>query len=206
MYRKLSIKLTSFLLQRKIINADDIEVYEYSIEVLTSDIVYFLIAFLTAIISKTIFESVLFFLGFLSIRKVAGGYHANSYGMCHFLFWLNQVIMILLSKFLVATYERQITFVFLIIGIICVLAFAPVENVNKPFSEQEKKKFAWLSRIIAVLTLFIITVLYFTDISFYYICIYTFGLFSVSISLGAEKIKKLKKRSVHNEEQEECRY
>lgn len=46
MYRKWSIKLTSSLLQRELINADDIEVYEYSIEVLISDIVYFLIAFL----------------------------------------------------------------------------------------------------------------------------------------------------------------
>lgn len=159
MYRKWSIKLTSSLLQREIINADDIEVYEYSIEVLISDIVYFLIAFLTAIISKTILESVLFFLGFFSVRKVAGGYHANSYGMCHFLFWLNQVIMILLSKFLIATYYRQATFLFLIIGTICILAFAPIENENKP-----------------------------------YIAIYAFGFFSVSVSLVAEKIKKLRKR------------
>lgn len=194
MYRKWSIKLTSSLLQREIINADDIKVYEYSIKVLISDIVYFLIAFLTAIISKTILESVLFFLGFFSVRKVAGGYHANSYGMCHFLFWLNQVIMILLSKFLIATYYRQATFLFLIIGTICILAFAPIENENKPFSSKEKKKFACLSRIIAVLTLFTITVLSFADVSFQYIAIYAFGFFSVSVSLVAEKIKKLRKR------------
>lgn len=193
MYRKWSIKLTSSLLQRELINADDIEVYEYSIEVLISDIVYFLIAFLTAIISKTILESVLFFLGFFSVRKVAGGYHANSYGMCHFLFWLNQVIMILLSKFLIATYYRQATFLFLIIGTICILAFAPIENENKPFLSKEKKKFACLSRIIAVLTLFTITVLSFADVSFQYIAIYAFGFFSVSVSLVAEKIKKLRK-------------
>lgn len=195
MYKILTVKLTSVLLQRKIINIDDVEIYEYSIEVLISDIVYFLIALLTAILSKTILESVMFFFGFFSIRKFAGGYHAKTYGMCHLLFWLNQVMMILLSKFMTTSYDRKITFGFLIISVICIIAFSPVENKNKPFTAKEMKKFTWLSRIVGVMTLLVVCVLNFSDISFYYICIYIFGLFSVSVSLVAERIKIFKGRS-----------
>lgn len=113
MYAKLAAYATEFFIGKKMINESEREIYIYSFDVLISDLVYFMIAFLTALISRTLFESMLFFVGFFSIRRFAGGFHASSYIRCHLLFWINQVIMVILlrvtdlSKMSILTFKTQ---------------------------------------------------------------------------------------------------
>lgn len=193
MYQKLSYKITDSLIKKNIVANEDKIVYRYSIEVFLSDILYLLIAFFTALITQSLAASIAFFIGFLSLRKFSGGYHAKTYLRCHFLFWTNQFLMIVLYHFLSPEYSKILSFVFIATSITSVLVFAPVANENKPLSKEEKSKYTWMSRTVIIFDAIIVTALSFTDINFEYVCMYTFGAFSVSVSLIAEKIKYIKR-------------
>lgn len=179
------------LLRKRIIQEEERDIYEYSIEVLFSDIIYFLVAFFTAVFTSTIFETLIFYVGFFSIRKYSGGYHANTYKVCHLLFWINQLLMILIYKIIPINSSYVFSVVLILISAFFILIFAPISNENRPFTDSERKRFSILSKTIVLLTAAIVIVLGVTNISYKYICIYAFGVFSVSISLVAEKIKKL---------------
>ena len=193
MYQKLSYKITDSLIEKNIVAEEDKIVYRYSIEVFLSDIFYLLIAFFTALITQSLAASIAFFIGFLSLRKFSGGYHAKTYLRCHFLFWTNQILMIVLYHFLLPEYSKILSFVFIAFSITSVLIFAPVANENKPLSKEEKSKYTWMSRTVIIFDTIIVTALSFTDVNFQYVCMYTFGAFSVSVSLIAEKIKYMKR-------------
>lgn len=190
MYQELSYKITSALEKQNIIDVDDEEVYKYSIEVFISDIVYFLIALLTAILTKSLLISAIYFVGFFSIRKFSGGYHAKTYMRCHFLSWLNQMLMILMFKMLPTDCYRIVSYLFVLVSFICVFLFAPVDNENKPLDEYEKKKYAFISKLIISFIVISVIVLSFTKANSQYIFVGTFGVASVSVSLIAEKIKQ----------------
>lgn len=194
MYQKVSCKITEWLILEKIISSEESEIYQYSVEVLISDFLYMSIAVLTAIITDSFIASIVFFVGFLTLRKFSGGYHASTYLRCHFLFWLNQLIMIMLYKLVSFEHSRILSLLFILISIVCVFMLAPVGNENKPLSVNEKRKYGLLSKIIILFDAAIVITLSITEVYCQYVCMYAFGVLSVSISLVAEKIKILKKR------------
>lgn len=189
MYQKFACKIAEWLLLQKVINREEIEVYQYSIEVLLSDLIYIFIAIITAIVSNSFIESIIFFTSFLTLRKFSGGYHANTYLRCHFLFWANQLIMIILYKLITPEYSRFFSLIIILLGVICIFKLAPVGSVNKPLSESEKRRYRFSSRLIIIFDATIVMILSIIGVYFQYVFIYAFGAFSVSISLVAEKIK-----------------
>lgn len=192
MYSKISRYITTKLIEDECIKSEDHEIYEYSIEVVISDFIYVIIALLTAIITKTILATILFYFGFISIRKYAGGYHADSYYKCHILFLANQIVMILLQFLLPKDLLPYITIVITLLSIICIFLFAPVTNRNKEFRKSEYGKFYLYSRVISIITAIVIIVLTLIRLNEKLVFVYTFGMFSVSLSLIAEKIKQRK--------------
>lgn len=193
MYRKIALKLTNALVNSRTIDLDEHEIYAYSIEILISDFVYFLIATVIAVYTKTELETCLFYCGFLSVRKYAGGYHANSYLMCHILFMLNQLLMIFLLFIVPNSVSYFFSIFFTLISLVCVFLFAPISNTNRPYTDRERKRFKKLSRTVSMLTVVIVITLGLFRISPKYLLVYSFGVFSVSVSLFAEKIKEQKK-------------
>lgn len=189
MYMKLAEHTTDYFIGKKLINESERDIYVYSFEVLISDLVYFMIAFLTALISGTLIETLLFFLGFFSIRRFAGGFHASSYKRCHLFFWLNQVMMVILLRI---TDFSKISILILILyaaSLFSVFSLAPIANENKPFTVDEAKRFGLLSRVMIILTAVVTVGLYILNVDRAYLFVYIFGVFSASAALIAEKIK-----------------
>ena len=196
MYGKIAKKMATSLIKNEIIESEDRAVYEYSIEVVLSDFMYFSIAILTAIITKSVVETILFYIGFFSIRKYAGGYHAHSYWMCHLLFLANQLEMIFLQSILPEPSLPYIIAAITLISVCCIFLLAPVANENREFTEYEQRKFTVLSRLISVFTALGICVLIIVNTHTKFVFVYAFGIFSVSISLIAEKIKINKRKDL----------
>ena len=149
---KLAEHTTDYFIGKKLINESERDIYVYSFEVLVSDLVYFMIAFLTALISGTLIETLLFFLGFFSIRRFAGGFHAGSYKRCHLLFWLNQVMMVILLRITDFSMISMLILILYAASLFSVFSLAPIANKNKPFTESEAKRFGLLSRVMIILT------------------------------------------------------
>lgn len=202
MYEKLAKKTTTLLINKEIINLNDREIYEYSFEVIISDIMYLFIAITTALITNTMIEEFIFLIGFLSIRKYAGGFHANTYTMCHFLSWINQLAMI----FLLNATPSEIVSYFIVglsgISIVVVYIFAPIQNENREFSSEERNRFKINSRVSVIIVILLAYILYFTIFTYKYPYALILGVFSVSISLVAGKIKYAKRKVGESNEQE----
>ena len=91
------------------------------------------------IITHNMVESILFLPAFILLRHLTGGYHANSYFMCNFLFCIAFILLLIIYNltwpFLTSYYCVMITFVS--IGIITINC--PIEHVNKPIKKEYRK-------------------------------------------------------------------
>ncbi|MCI9052522.1 MAG: accessory gene regulator B family protein [Lachnospiraceae bacterium] len=135
-------RIIRVLLHEKIITQEDVEVYEYGCQITLANIINFIIVLTIGIIFKSVIQSAIFYLSFISLRIFCGGYHANSYHKCFFIFGCTCSICILLGHFL----EKVSILTFLSVGSIFLLGMAiykkaPIEHENRPFMEEERKKF-----------------------------------------------------------------
>ena len=80
--RRMINKLSSFITDRFVLNGteqvDDIEVYQFALFIIISNIFFLAISLLTGLIFSCIIEMIIFFISFQLLRTFAGGYHAKS--------------------------------------------------------------------------------------------------------------------------------
>lgn len=188
MYNSMAKKLTDFFILKKIIKEEEKNVYVYCFEVMISSFVYLVLFFTIAIVFKCLLQSILFLTGFWIIRSVAGGYHAKTYTRCHVLFMSNQIFMILLCSLLTNYTKHILLFIFLLISIISIFVFSPVEHKNNKHNSKQIKRFKFLSRFL-ILFITIISLILDRNGFTEYIFPFVIGSFSVSFSLIFEKLK-----------------
>lgn len=197
MYNRLALKITNWFIAKKIIDESKKSIYAYGFEVIISGLVYFTIFIVCSIISSSLTESIFFWLGLFALRRVAGGFHAATYKLCHIIFEANHILFILILNFIPNVYYKHITISILLFTIICVLIWAPVDHKNKPFIKTEHKRFKTYSRIYCVIIL-IIGVLHSVNLIPFNKLLFSFsiGTLSATISLLIAKIIRNKERKV----------
>ena len=96
MYAKLAIAITNFFILHQVIPEEEKDNYAFGYEVMISESFYILIMLIISVITGSLIESLLFFIGFFVFRKLAGGYHASTYLKCHIIYAINQIICLIL--------------------------------------------------------------------------------------------------------------
>ena len=143
---KLIGKLVDIFIQEQIIKASEREVYCYCFETIFSRIYFYgtilLIAFLTGNVKLTL----AYYLGFLSVRFTAGGYHAHTRLRCYIMSILIYLFNLSLINFTPEKYQAGLCVVVYIIALPLIYALAPVDHVNRPFSAEERAKLKIRSR------------------------------------------------------------
>lgn len=190
MYRHLSVKTVNCFLAKGVIPEGQRDVYEYSFEVLYSDLMYFILLGGTALLFRCGWQTVLFLLGFIPLRRLAGGYHASTYLKCHLLFWFTQMAMIACCYWVPERWYMPGAYALAILSCLLVFLFAPVAHENKPLSEKERKRFFILSRVAALAILVFPAAAALLHLEAQLIFTFTFGAASVAVSLMAEKAKQ----------------
>lgn len=193
MYQKVAKKITSFFIDNKIINDSEREIYEYSYEVIISQTVYIIIMILVSLIFGAVFESLAFFIGFFICRKLSGGYHASTYTKCHILFSINQIVFLLLLRFIKTEYFGLISTILIIISVIIIFAVAPIDHPNKPFNEQKFLKYKKQSRFFATILIPTYMIVYILDKNNLFCFCFSIGIFSVCVSLLYVFLERRKK-------------
>ena len=174
---------TNYYIKRGIINESKHDVYCYGFEVFLSTLVYTIIFIVTAIISKTLVQSLLFWLGFFIIRKICGGYHAKTYWSCHLIFFTNHIIFIVLYKHLPGSLFNLLSLVCLLISSILIFLFAPIAPPNKPFIKNERGRFRKYSCVYSVLLLLLLLLKLFIPVVNNNTFSFSIGSFSAAIAL-----------------------
>ena len=179
------------MVTHKIILENEKDIYNYCFEVLLSSIISTITIILISLFLKSTYNTIFFLLGFFICRKFSGGYHANTHLNC---FLITQAIFTsfsILSKLIII--EKKILFLTIIslCATILVLLFAPVDNINKPMSIDERRKYKHKSIAFIIIYFFsICTLSYFS--CFLDECIFfSLGVFSVSTMLFIGHLKNL---------------
>lgn len=142
----LASRFGDYLRKRKIIQEEYFEVYVYGAELFLSFIVTTLIIAVIAVLSGTVWMSLAHLIVFIALRRFTGGYHADTYLKCKLLTVSVYITVILLARYFDIEWYSYLILIFA--GNTIIHFKAPVENPNKPLSDQQKRRLKVLSHIV----------------------------------------------------------
>ncbi len=133
-----------------IIEEVDQEIYVYGFFIVLSLFNFFAEALLFGVLCKVIWESLVFFALFSTIRGYAGGIHARKESTC----FICTTFAILSSTYTISLLKKMdgctLQLIIALLGSIAVFAFAPLDSDEKPLSDNERYQYRCLSRVIVV--------------------------------------------------------
>ena len=129
------------------------EIVRYGIERSKVIILSFLVTLTLGYWMGIFFQSLIFCLSFYTLRRYAGGYHAETQGRCYII----SLITVLISFCYIKLAECSMT-VNIIVQVIClafIFTLAPVENRTRRLDAAEQKRYRKKTRI-NIVTIFCI--------------------------------------------------
>lgn len=181
MINKLSSLISSKFVEHNIISKSVKDVYRYGIEITISSIIGFVITCLIGLLFRMLMQTMLFYVIFILLRSMTGGYHAKTYLKCNFIFSIITLFIVTFSK---AAYEMQISFGILTLlflpSIAIFIWIAPVENVNKPIKVEKRVYWKSISIVTSVL-LYLLSLLLYKSQHTLEATVIVITIFSVSI-------------------------
>lgn len=181
MINKLSSLISSKFVEHNIISKNVKDVYMYGIEITISSIIGFVITCLIGLLFRMLMQTMLFYVIFILLRSMTGGYHAKTYLKCNFIFSIITLFIVTFSK---AAYEMQISFGILTLlflpSIAIFIWIAPVENVNKPIKAEKRVYWKSISIVTSVL-LYLLSLLLYKSQHTLEATVIVITIFSVSI-------------------------
>lgn len=181
MIKKLSTLISNQFVKRNIISEDAHDVYTYGVEITISSLIGFVLVMTIGIIFKSLLQAIIFYVIFVALRSMTGGYHAETYLKCNIIFSFITLFTLLFSK---AASEIQLS-----VGIITsiylpavaiFLWLAPVENPNKPIVKKKRVYWKATAVIISVL-LYILSIFLYISQHIFESAVVIITVFVVSI-------------------------
>lgn len=153
MIKYISNRLLQYLLQANVIDKseDVLAYYKYGIEITISSLLNIVLIISIGVISEQFIESILFLICFVTLRQFTGGYHADSYFKCNFLFSVLYIFLLIiynLTASLISFYGELLIAIF---SITVIITECPIEHPNKLLSNPQKKINKYLAIILGLL-------------------------------------------------------
>lgn len=175
--------LTNHLIAKNIVPKEDKEIYDYGFEMLFSTLMGYTIVLVTSLLMNSFFEGMIFLISFVLLRNYSGGYHADTHIKCNLFLFLSALFVLFMSKV-------AIPYIYLIMIYVLlwhmIIMYAPIENKNKPLSENERKKYKRISVVLALIFGIISIILYPMHIVFTRVIILT--CFAVAVLMAVVAI------------------
>ena len=159
MISQISFGIVDLLVNNKIIEVKQVQIYQYGFEILISSIFTCLIALLCGVILKCLFAAILYFFVFAILRSICGGYHAEKYWQCNLIFTMATLFVLSFYKYLSLEEFNEFHYIGDLLSVLVTFYYAPVENPNKPLSDKQKQFFRFFSTAMVVLLALISSVL-----------------------------------------------
>ena len=173
--------IADFLLEKNVIPQSELEIYIYGYETIISSFVDLLIALTVGLISKQIVMILIFFAMFVSVRLYTGGYHAKTFTGCKTVFITICLLVSLLSEL---PLPPVLCILILLLFIITGCFLAPIENHNKPLTDEEQMKYHKISIVISVFWSVAALLLYFFAIKICLAITLTAAVITILMAIG----------------------
>ena len=141
MSHRLAKSVATYLLRENIIENEDVETYIYGAEVLLSGILGIINILVVSVLMDSGNRGVLFLLIFIPIRMYIGGYHASSYLTCNICFILIYILTTSVENYVGKWGLESILWILVLIGLLIILKYAPLENINKRIPQCKVNKY-----------------------------------------------------------------
>ena len=161
MFHRISVKITDKLISLKTINSVDRDIYEYGVQHILITLLNITTVIIIGIVLNAVIEAIAFITAFIPLRIFAGGFHFSTPIKCY-IFSSCFVAAVLLAM-------RYVNISILIycllycLAIVIILILSPVEDVNKPLDQVEKKVYRKKTIIVLGTECGLILILFFFD-------------------------------------------
>lgn len=135
MFVKLSEYITQRLENEKVIQPDNRELYRYGFQQGLILLLNFVTSVVIGVIFGKVLDSVLILASYIPLRSYAGGHHSDSSEKCYIISTMITVIWVLILQF--SELPTSCWGIILLIGAAVCFVLSPVENLQKPFDEDE---------------------------------------------------------------------
>ncbi|MBN4069501.1 MAG: accessory regulator AgrB [Alkaliphilus sp.] len=122
---------------QSIIQEEDEEVYFYGLQLLIATIIKIVGLIVIASILGFVVETIVFMVFYSSLRVQAGGFHASTFFKCLIITMIIISISLVIAYLIPHNYASNMQLIILVIAILLVYLYAPVDTENKPLSKKE---------------------------------------------------------------------
>lgn len=160
MISDLSVKVTGVLLNNRIIEKQDEDIYKYGLELLISSVINLALVFSIGCIFGKFIPTVVFVLEYCFVRRYAGGYHADTHAGCIATFGILYFLTLGITEMFHIGEVNIYLLLASIISNIIVFKLSPVADQNKPLEDDEIKRNSFLSKGFVIISFVINIILY----------------------------------------------
>ncbi|MFR2793846.1 MAG: accessory gene regulator B family protein [Eisenbergiella sp.] len=141
-------RLLQRLSEEGYIDEANVEVVAYGLQRIWELLVDVAGTLILGILMDEVIAAVVFEMVYIPLRLYAGGYHASSERRCKYLSWVSIILSITVIHYV--SIPEKIQHLFVLITIIIIFLWSPVESANKPLYEMERKVFRYRSIVIVL--------------------------------------------------------
>jgi accessory gene regulator B len=154
-------KIIAFTYKNETIDPDRIEIVRYGLELFILKAVFLLASVIIALLMGEILSYLIFLMFFMPLRTLAGGYHAKTRLICFVESMATVVLVCGICKLMQTKSLSEIILfgVMTLISSVVIFLLSPVEDKNKPLSEEQKLSFQRKVRIYLLISLVVSTIL-----------------------------------------------
>lgn len=187
----LAQKMSSSFIAMNVIKEEERQIYDYSFQLLLSTILNSSVLIILSVIAGRIFETALFMITFITLRQLAGGYHARTHFRCFLIMLLVYSIFLIILFSLPAHYYTYVVVASVVISMFTVFLIAPVADANKPLTSKERNKLSQKSRLI--LSMYILAGVIYTFFSseLWPVLSVYLGMLAISVSMSVAYAKNI---------------
>ena len=148
-------KIAFILVQREIVQNENLEIYKFGFELLLATALNGLIVLAASIVMNVFWQSLLLLIPFMLIRSNAGGFHANSHVSCMIIFLTVYIAGVQIVKHLPFHITIGTSYVSVVVATAIILMIGALPHENRPVSATEVKMYKRKARFLSMILLFV---------------------------------------------------
>ncbi|MBA4689087.1 MAG: accessory gene regulator B family protein [Candidatus Galacturonibacter soehngenii] len=188
MVEKIAKELTFKMISSELIKAEKEDYYIYAIVSIFEKIIVFGTILVIGIANKIILPTLVFWVGFMGLRKRTNGFHAKKFYMCYIGTIIIYCMVIVIEPFLTNYKYLMYTVVILAASIIVVIGV--INHPNMDLTKEEFVDSKRASRWFVLLEICILGMLIMLKVEQIYISYYSMGIIICAILMCIAKVTK----------------
>lgn len=186
MVEKIAKELTFRMISSELIKSEKEDYYIYAIVSIIEKIIVFGTILVIGITNKVILPTLVFWVGFMGLRKRTNGFHAEKFYMCYIGTIIIYCMVIVIEPFL--TNYKYLMYMIVILAASIILVIGVINHTNMDLTKEEFVDSKRASRWFMFLEICILGMLIMLKVEQIYISYYSMGIIICSVLMCIAKV------------------